>query len=182
VPLPTREQILNTLLYICNKEDIVINFNNLYEIIQNSDNKMSHAILLLELYNNNIKYGNDWELVIDSIIDNIINTNTIKNLYKVIKIIREQFYILFITNISTQLILRKIMLKLISKTNNLQLKYNIINITSIFEQRLSQGTRHNIHSEAYIIRLIYLFTYYHKNNITNYNINNISDYNDVLEI
>jgi replication factor C subunit 3/5 len=182
VPLPTKEQILNTLLYICNKEDIVINFNNLYEIIQNSDNKMSHAILLLELYNNNIKYGNDWELVIDSIIDNIINTNTIKNLYKVIKIIREQFYILFITNISTQLILRKIMLKLISKTNNLQLKYNIINITSIFEQRLSQGTRHNIHSEAYIIRLIYLFTYYHKNNITNYNINNISDYNDVLEI
>jgi replication factor C subunit 3/5 len=179
VPLPSREQILNTLLYICNKENITINFNNLYTIIQNSDNKMSHAILLLELYNNNIKYGNDWEIVIESIINNIINAtiDNSKKLYKIIKIIREQFYILFITNISTQLILRKIMLKLISKTNNLQLKYNIINITSIFEQRLSQGTRHNIHSEAYIIRLIYLFTNYHKNNM-----NNIFDYNDVLEI
>ena len=72
------------------------------------------------------------------------------------------------------------MLKLISKTNNLQLKYNIINITSIFEQRLSQGTRHNIHSEAYIIRLIHLFSNYHTNNMNN--MNNISDYNDVLEI
>ena len=179
VPLPSREQILNTLFYICNKENITIDFNNLYTIIENSDNKMSHAILLLELYNNNIKYGNDWEIVIESIINNIINANmgNSKKLYKIIKLIREQFYILFITNISTQLILRKIMLKLISKTNNLQLKYNIINITSIFEQRLSQGTRHNIHSEAYIIRLIYLFTNYHKNNM-----NNISDYNDVLEI
>ena len=179
VPLPSREQILDTLLYICNKENITIDFNNLYTIIQNSDNKMSHAILLLELYNNNIKYGNDWEIVIESIINNIINAtiDNSKKLYKIIKIIREQFYILFITNISTQLILRKIMLKLISKTNNLQLKYNIINITSIFEQRLSQGTRHNIHSEAYIIRLIYLFTNYHKNNM-----NNILDYNDVLEI
>ena len=184
VPLPSKEQILDTLLYICNKENITINFNNLYTIIQNSDNKMSHAILLLELYNNNIKYGNDWEIVIESIINNIINANigNSKKLYKIIKLIREQFYILFITNISTQLILRKIMLKLISKTNNLLLKYNIINITSIFEQRLSQGTRHNIHSEAYIIRLIHLFTNYHKNNITNYTINNISDYNDVLEI
>jgi replication factor C subunit 3/5 len=182
VPLPSREQILNTLLYICNKENITIDFNNLYTIIQNSDNKMSHAILLLELYNNNIKYGSDWEIVIELIINNIINANigNIKKLYKIIKLIREQFYILFITNISTQLILRKIMLKLISKTNNLQLKYNIINITSIFEQRLSQGTRHNIHSEAYIIRLIHLFSNYHTNNMNN--MNNISDYNDVLEI
>ena len=184
VPLPKKEQILDTLLYICDKENITIDFNNLYTIIQNANNKMSHAILLLELYNHNIKYENDWEIVIESIINNIIdvNINNIKQLYKIIKIIREQFYILFITNISTQLILRKIMLKLISKTNNIQLKYNIINITSIFEQRLSQGTRHNIHSEAYIIRLIHLFIDYHKNNITNYNMNNISEYNDVLEI
>ena len=184
VPLPKKEQILDTLLYICNKENITIDFNNLYTIIQNANNKMSHAILLLELYNHNIKYENDWEIVIDSIINNIIEVDidNIKQLYKIIKIIREQFYILFITNISTQLILRKIMLKLISKTNNIQLKYNIINITSIFEQRLSQGTRHNIHSEAYIIRLIHLFINYHKNNITNYNMDNISEYNDVLEI
>ena len=85
------------------------------------------------------------------------------------KKIREQFYILFITNISTQMIIRKIMMKLLNLIYDLKLKYKIIEITSIFEQRLSQGTRHIIHYEAYIAKIIYLFT------------NN--DYNlDVLEI
>ena len=91
------------------------------------------------------------------------------------KKIREQFYILFITNVPTQLIIRKIMSKLISKTQNLKLKYHIIDITSIFEQRLSQGTRHIIHIEAYIARLIYLFTSHNKGIEYNYNL-------DVLEI
>ena len=67
------------------------------------------------------------------------------------------------------------MLKLLESVENLKLKYFIIDITSIFEQRLSQGTRHIIHMEAYIIRLIYLFTNYNKGNDYNYNL-------DVLEI
>ena len=73
------------------------------------------------------------------------------------------------------MIIRKIMIRLLESVENLKLKYFIIDITSIFEQRLSQGTRHIIHMEAYIIRLIYLFTNYNKGNDYNYNL-------DVLEI
>ena len=62
--------------------------------------------------------------------------------------------------------------KLLNKISDIKLKYAVIDITSIFEQRLSNGTRHIIHIEAYIIRLIYLFTN-NKNN--NFNL-------DVLEI
>ena len=91
------------------------------------------------------------------------------------KKIRDQFYILFITKIPTQLIIRKIMMKLISKITNLKLKYHVIDITSIFEQRLSQGTRHIIHMEAYISRLIYLFTVSKISDESNYNL-------DALEI
>jgi hypothetical protein len=67
------------------------------------------------------------------------------------------------------------MLKLLNVINNIEIKYKIIDITSIFEQRLSQGTRHIIHIEAYISRLIELFT---NNN------NNISDHMhfDTMEI
>ena len=50
------------------------------------------------------------------------------------------------------------MIKLLESTNDLTIKYKIIDITSIFEQRLSQGTRHIIHIEAYIARIIQLFT------------------------
>ena len=94
---------------------------------------------------NGIAYEKDWEIVIDKIVDMIyepINNN--KKIYSTLKLIREQFYILFITNISTQTIIRKIMIKLLNKTLKLEQKYNIIDITSIFEQRLSQGTRQSL--------------------------------------
>ena len=176
VPLPTNLQILETILYICDKENINITKDQLDNIIKKSDNRVNHAIWLLEMIKNGIAYEKDWEIVIDKIVDMIyepINNN--KKIYSTLKLIREQFYILFITNISTQTIIRKIMIKLLNKTLKLEQKYNIIDITSIFEQRLSQGTRHIIHIEAYIIRLIYLFS--------SYNLKNNNEYNlDVLEI
>ena len=177
VPLPSDEQILETLLHICQKENLNIPWIKLKEIMNNSDNKVNHAIWLLEMYKYGITYEKNWEYVIDDIVENIINPDNQNNkkLYSVIKKIREQFYILFITNISTQMIIRKIMIRLLESVENLKLKYFIIDITSIFEQRLSQGTRHIIHMEAYIIRLIYLFTNYNKGNDYNYNL-------DVLEI
>jgi len=177
VPLPSNEQILETLLHICQKENISIKYEKLAEIIGNSENKVNHAIWLLEMYKYGIKYEKNWEFVIDSISDTIVDPSIQNNkkLYTVIKKIREQFYILFITNVPTQLIIRKIMTKLISKIQDLKLKYHIIDITSIFEQRLSQGTRHIIHMEAYIARLIFLFTSHYKGTEYNYNL-------DVLEI
>ncbi len=177
VPLPSDEQILETLLHICQKENLVVPWIKLKEIIDNSDNKVNHAIWLLEMHKYGIKYEKNWEYVIDNIVENIINPDNQNNkkLYSVMKKIREQFYILFITNISTQMIIRKIMVKLLESVENLKLKYYIIDITSIFEQRLSQGTRHIIHMEAYIARLIYLFTNYNGGNDYNYNL-------DVLEI
>ena len=177
VPLPSGDQILETLLHICQKENITISYIKLKEIVDNSDNKVNHAIWLLEMYKYGIVYEKNWEYVINSIADTIIDPRIQNNkkLYSVMKKIRDQFYILFITNVPTQLIIRKIMSKLISKTDNLKLKYHIIDITSIFEQRLSQGTRHVIHMEAYIARLIYLFTSHFKGDEYNYNL-------DVLEI
>ena len=166
VPLPTNIQILETLMYVCYQENIDITFRKLNDIINKSDNKVNHALWLLEMYRYNIDYDKDWEIVIDDIIQMITNKNIMNNkmLYSVMKKIREQYYILFITNIPTQMIIRKIMIKLLEQNiADITLKYNIIDITSIFEQRLSQGTRHIIHIEAYIARLIQLFTTYKGN-------------------
>lgn len=159
VQLPSYEQILETLLHISHQEKIDISFTTLKEIINNSDNKINHAIWLLEMYKNKIEYTKNWELIIDSIVYKIINfnMNSNKKLYLLLKSIRDQFYILFITNIPTQMIIRKIMIKLLQTFDELELKYNIINITSNYEERLTHGTRHIIHFEAYIIKLLYLF-------------------------
>lgn len=171
VPLPTNEQILETILYICDKENIDISFEKINEIILNSDNRINNAIWLLEMYKYNIIYEKNWEIVINDIIELILNnklTNS-KELFNTMKKIREKFYILFITNIPTQLIIRNIMIKILNKIDNLKilindklkLKHNIIEIISTYENRLNQGTRHIIHIEALISKLICLFSNYH---------------------
>jgi len=174
IPLPSNYQIVETLLHICEKEKITTDWITLNNILKKSDNNINNAIWLLEMYKYGISYDKNWEQVIDKIIDMILKSNIKNNnkLYSIIKKIREHFYILFITNIPTQIIIRKMMIKLINKIDNLKLKYNIIDITSVFEQRLSQGTRHIIHIEAYVARLIFLFTTYNKS--TDYNL-------DILE-
>jgi len=170
IPLPNYTQILETLLYIKYKENISISYKKLNSIIKNSDNIINHAIWLLEMYTYNIKYENSWDLIINDIIVMILNPklNTPKKLYSTMNKIKDKFYLLFITNITTQIIIRKIMIKILNRINNIEFKYNVINITSLFEQRLSQGTRHIIQIEAYILRLINLFTCY-KNKNNNYN-------------
>ena len=159
VQLPTTEEILESLLHITHKEKIYISFSKLKEIIKNSDNSINHAIWLLEMYKYNIEYIKNWEIIVELIV-NVINNfkiTTNKKLYYILNNIRQQFYILFITNIPTKMIIRKIMIKLLELNDNLTLKYNIINLTSIHEERLTQGTRHIIHFENYIIKLLYLF-------------------------
>ena len=159
VQLPTQEQILETLLHISYKENIDIPFIKIKEIIKKSDNRINNAIWLLEMYKYDITYTKNWEYIIDLISYDINTFKMVNNkkLYLLLKKIRDQFYILFITNISTQMIIRKIMIKLLELNNDLKLKYDIINITSIHEIMLTQGTRHIIHFEAFIIKLLYLF-------------------------
>jgi hypothetical protein len=67
------------------------------------------------------------------------------------------------------------MLKILDNFSDIKIKSNIIEITSIFELRKSLGTRHIECFEAYIIRLIYLFSNYMKGHNYQYNL-------DILEL
>jgi replication factor C subunit 3/5 len=160
IPLATNEEIFENLLYVSLKENLKISYKNLNNIINKSDNNISHSLWLFEMYKYNYNYNYNWENIIDIILSLIININK-KNIFTILKKIRENFYILFITNISSQLIIKKIMIKLLKyidtiKKSTLELKYNIINISSIYNERLILGTRHIIHIEAYIIKLIHI--------------------------
>jgi replication factor C subunit 3/5 len=159
IPVATNLKILDIILFISNKENINVNGKQLFNIINDCDNNINNAIWLLDTIKYNVNYKNKWLEIIDNIVYILQkeNLNSSKKLYNSIKLIKEKFYLLFITNINTHLIIRKIMIKLLEKTTNLDIKYKIINITSIFEQRLNKGTRHIIHIEAYIIELIKLY-------------------------
>ncbi len=177
VPLPTKYQIMKTLLHISNKEKIKLTPKDYYLIIKNSDNKMNLAIWLLEAKKYDIDYTDNWQNVLDKMIDLILDQKSYdeKKLLSVLTKIKNYFYKLFITNINTQEIIRKLMYKLLKRQTNIKLKFRIIEITSIFEMRISLGTRHIIHFEAFIIRLIYLFWKDYNNSEYYYNL-------DTLEI
>lgn len=177
VPLPNNIQIINTLLHISQMENIDLSENDLYYIIKNCNQKIHNAIWLLELKKNGCDYIDSKNENINQIVKMIVNKKNYnqKKIYGVLKKSREIFYKLSITNIPTNEIISQIMRKLILCFNDINLKSNIIEITSIFELRKSQGTRHIECFEAYLIRLIYLFSNYFKGNDYQYNL-------DILEL
>ncbi|ULY68511.1 replication factor C small subunit [Chlorella virus XW01] len=178
VPLPSNLEISSFLIDIMVKEK----YDN-YEIINNivklSDNRLTRALNLLELYVNKYDYKENWELLLDDLVDDIIKikllnkNNFIENIKKIINNSRDVFYIIFITNLDITIMIRKLMLKLISKFDDMNLKLKIIEITSIFDHRLSMGTRHITHIEAYIIRILYMLYNYNLGKDFNYGLDNL---------
>ena len=173
--LPTKEQIFETILRISDLDKIDISLQDYNEIISNSENKINQAIWFLELKKYNIDYSYNWNILILEIVNKILNKKNYssKKFLSVIKKIRNIFYDLFITNIPTQTIIRLIMTNLLDRVDDLKLKINIIEITSIFELRLSMGTRNIIHFESYCIRLFYLFTLYNQGSEYKYNLDKL---------
>ena len=158
------KNIFSELLNFITNENIQISLEELYRISMKADNNINTAFLLLEAWLNKTSYenNNNWQKNIDDIVDLIINTS--KQLNRGLKKIqifyrksRELFYILFITNIPTHTIMISVMKKLLKSTDNILLKNKIVETTSKFEQRLTNGTRHIMHWESYVIALLQLF-------------------------
>ena len=157
VPLASNLDIMRKLSYVSYKENLNIPFDDIITIMEKSHNKINTSIWLLEMYKYNIDYNYNWTNIIEKIINLILLSSKDKNkIHLIIKKIRNNFYLLFITNIPIKIILKKIMNKLLDKFDDLLIKYNIILITSNFENRINQGTRQIIHIEAYVIKLIEL--------------------------
>ena len=175
IPLPSNIQIINTILNISKNENIDLNSDQMKYIIDHCDNKVNNAIWLLDFIKRGYDYDNSWERQIDDIVSIIKYPKNYsqKKILQSIKKIRDCFYSLSITNISTQKIFKIIMNKLLQKYDDISLKSHIIEITSIFELRHSQGTRHINHMEAYICRLFYLLTNYKKGQEYHYNLDHL---------
>jgi replication factor C subunit 3/5 len=154
LPTPSKIDILNTILKISHLEKINLSIDDFKKIIKNCDYNINNALWLLDAKKKNLNLDQNWHLLINNIIDIILNSN--KKTINILEKLRENLYLLFITNIKSQEIIKKIMKTLLTNINNISLKYEIINITSIFEYRISIGTRYIIHLEAYLLKIINL--------------------------
>ena len=158
------KNIFSELFNFVNNENIQISLPELYKISINSNNNINTAFLLLEANLNNTIYEieNSWEGIIDDMSKIIIDTSKqlnkgLKKIQVFYRKLRELFYVLFITNIPTHTIITFIMKKLLQYTDDIILKTKIVETTTKFEFRLTNGTRHIMHWEAYVISLLQIF-------------------------
>ncbi len=166
VPLPSDNMIISIVLNIAEKENIGLKSSDIINIVKYSNNNINKVFWLLELIKNNVSFVDSWEKIIIMICDEILNKKNynINKIPDLIKHIRELLYQLFITNIDFNIIIKELMNCLKNKLNNCNtLKYMIIEETSKFENRIAQGTRHIVHVEAYLIKLIQIFNNFTEN-------------------
>lgn len=159
VPLPTNLQIVETITQISMNEKINLDVDDYRYILDNCDSKINNAIWLLEMKKFGVPNTHSWKIVIEKLVDLIINCNSLSPKYvqEFIRDIREYFYILFITNIDVKKILMHVMINLVDKVKDLNLKFKIIDIVSSYELRISQGTRYIVHFEAMMINILTIF-------------------------
>ena len=156
IPLPTKNDLLSIALNVALKESISVKCSDLITIINKSNYNINKLFWYLELLKYKIPYGVTWHNTINIIVEEILNKSnySTKNFAGMIKTIRELLYQLFITNIDFHVIIKEIMISLKNNISSDDIKYQIIEETSKFENRISQGTRHIVHLEAYLIKII----------------------------
>ena len=156
VPLPSNEMLTKIAMNIALKENIQLYSSDIVEIVKNSNNNINKLYGYLELKKFTVPYTPSWARIITIIVDEVLNKKNynIKKFPELIKEIRDLLYQLFITNIDFHIIIKQIMNDMKSKISDIELKYKIIEETSKFENRISQGTRHIIHLEAYLIKIM----------------------------
>jgi len=169
VPLPNNLQIIETLTHISMNENIKLDKEDYKYILDNCESKVNNTIWLLEMKKYGVPNTHSWKIVIDNLVSLILTKEeiTLKFIGNFVKEVREKFYILFITNIYVKNILTCLMTNLTEKLSNIYLKYNIIDIISKYELRISSGTRHIVHFESMCLEILSFLN--KTKGVTNYN-------------
>ena len=165
----TEYKIFKILLELLLKEKIDFYPPLLLEIIKISNNSLKKSIWILELFINNISYNENWKCIINKIIDKIfliVYKSNKNNYITYFSKIRKYLYLIFITNIDTKQMITQIMESILFLIDNIDIKYKLIEETSIYDNRLRLGKRHILHLEAYINSIIKIL--YDNKDLLNY--------------
>lgn len=160
VPAPTKNEILKTILNISAREGEFLEFEKYMEICKKSNNNIKKAIWLLELSLNSIDLNLTWKETISELIDIIVSVKKRNIIDFDIKNIRSKLYLIFITNLKGNDVLKELIKQLLIKIKNTKFQSEIINIGAKFQYRLSKGKRSVIHLESFIYNVMYMLVSY----------------------
>jgi replication factor C subunit 3/5 len=155
IPSPKYFDMMKILLYVNQKEGLNIDYNELNKIVLNSNNNTKTLLWNLECYKNKIEVNYIYNKKIEFIVKKIINISKKKIQLDDLKDIRSSLYKIFITNFNEDTILNSIVTELIKRTENIELRQKLLDISCKYYIRLNIGKRTILHLEALIFNLMH---------------------------
>jgi replication factor C subunit 3/5 len=154
VPTQTDENLVKWLYNVIMIEKIRIKPHLISDIIDQSNGNLKSILWKLDLYKHCKKINNSYDVELNLLINEIMLSANGKPIN--VPQIREYIYKLYITNVSSNIIIKDILKQLLVINNNIDSAKisNIINYASEFEYRLSKKRRDILHIEAFIIKVI----------------------------
>ncbi|KAK9467345.1 P-loop containing nucleoside triphosphate hydrolase protein [Lipomyces arxii] len=163
VSAPSYTEIEDVLMQVAKKEKFSIPQALAVKISQSSQRNLRRAILTLEaVYSQNTTLDEtttipnpDWDVVVSSIADDMIQEHTAARILKV----RAKLYDLLSHCIPAEVILKTLLFKLLPRIDN-ELKPEVVRWAAFYEHRLHQSSKVIFHLEAFVAKFMRIMETY----------------------
>ncbi|CAK9197039.1 unnamed protein product [Sphagnum troendelagicum] len=157
---PSRDEILDVLLFIAKKESLVLPPELAGRIVLQSNRNLRRAILCLEacrvqqypFTKDQVVQTTDWEQFITEISNDILNEQSPKRLF----LVRGKLYELLTNCIPPELILKRLLQELTKKLDS-ELKHEVCHWAAFYEHRLQLGQKAIFHLEAFVAKFMSIY-------------------------
>ncbi|KAK9474564.1 P-loop containing nucleoside triphosphate hydrolase protein [Dipodascopsis tothii] len=163
VPAPDEPQIVSILQGIAKKERVALPPVLAERLAHDSGRNLRKAVLMLEavvaqtekLADDTAIPPPDWEVVIASVVDDVIQEHSAQRLMKV----RAKFYELLSHCIPPEVVLKTLLFKLLPRVDP-DLRAEIIHWAAFYEHRLHLGSKAIFHLEAFVAKVMRMMEAY----------------------
>lgn len=155
VPLPSRQNMCDTLMNIVWRENLALTRSDCMQIIDQCEGRIEDAIYLLNNKILKIPSASSFNEAFDYILNVIMNIHTINNFVRIFyRNIRPYIYDMLIMNIHGSEIILTLMNKMIARLNDDHLIQSVIQAASLAEMNLVQGRREIENIDYFICHLM----------------------------
>ena len=157
IPMPTDSDIFLTLFVTSLKENHLLSFGEINNIVQQSNRNIKNAMWLLEMHILDIPFTQTWEKSIQKICHYIIHINDFTVNAPQLTNVKNVLYNVLITNIELNNIYIEFAKTFATLITDKQLYYQVVSICAEYEEKSKKGKRYIIHLEAMINKLLVVF-------------------------
>lgn len=149
IPTQTNDELVKWTFNIASLESIKLNLKVLTNIVDSSNGNLKNILWKLDMYRYCGTTTNCYQKALIDLINEIMHGRDIA-------LMRNYIYMMMITNISSNVIIKDILNIILFKIHKFKKDkiFKIIDAASTFEYRLSKGRRDIIHIESFLITVI----------------------------